>query len=64
MAGRATSSTARTASGPSSPRTAGEAAAGIAEAIESDVVAFQRGFPRDDVAVVVLKVPPGAAPHG
>jgi sigma-B regulation protein RsbU (phosphoserine phosphatase) len=32
-------------------------AAEIARAIESDVVAFQDGWPRDDVAVVVLQVP-------
>ena len=32
-------------------------AAGIAEALVADVVAFQSGLPRDDIAVVTLKAP-------
>jgi sigma-B regulation protein RsbU (phosphoserine phosphatase) len=34
-------------------------ATGMAEAIEADVAAFQGGFLRDDVAIVVLQIPPG-----
>jgi sigma-B regulation protein RsbU (phosphoserine phosphatase) len=40
--------------GSSPPTTAAE----IAAAIEADVVAFQNGFPRDDIAVVVVHAPP------
>lgn len=40
--------------GSSFPATAGE----VATAIEADVVAFQNGFPRDDIAVVVVHAPP------
>jgi serine phosphatase RsbU (regulator of sigma subunit) len=40
--------------GSSPPTTAAE----IAAAIETDVVAFQNGFPRDDIAVVVVHAPP------
>ena len=36
-------------------RLAGEAAPDIAEKIVEDVVAFQNGLPRDDIAVVVLR---------
>ena len=36
---------------------AGRTAADIAAAIESDVVAFQSGIPRDDIAVVVVAAP-------
>ena len=36
---------------------AGEPAADIAEKIVEDVVTFQNGLPRDDIAVVVLQVP-------
>ncbi|WP_182885165.1 PP2C family protein-serine/threonine phosphatase [Microbispora sp. H10885] len=32
-------------------------AAGIAEAIVNEAVAFQSGLPRDDIAVMVLKIP-------
>ncbi|GAB3165036.1 PP2C family protein-serine/threonine phosphatase [Microbispora hainanensis] len=32
-------------------------AAGIAEAVVDEAVAFQSGLPRDDIAVVVLKIP-------
>nr|WP_263641812.1 PP2C family protein-serine/threonine phosphatase [Microbispora cellulosiformans] len=32
-------------------------AAGIAEAVVNEAVAFQSGLPRDDIAVVVLKIP-------
>ena len=38
---------------------AAEPAADIAEGLVDDVVGFQRGLPRDDIAVVVLKVPQG-----
>lgn len=38
-------------------RVAGEPASDIAEKIVEDVVAFQNGFPRDDIAVVILQVP-------
>ena len=37
---------------------AGADAATLAETVESDVMAFQGGTPRDDVAVVILRVPP------
>ena len=37
----------------------GDGAAAVAEGIVDDVVAFQAGVPRDDIAVVVLAVPPG-----
>ncbi|MFI7033428.1 PP2C family protein-serine/threonine phosphatase [Microbispora rosea] len=36
-------------------------AAGIAEAVVNEAVAFQSGLPRDDIAVVVLKIPAGRA---
>lgn len=32
-------------------------AAGIAEAVVDEAVAFQSGLPRDDIAVLVLKIP-------
>ncbi len=38
----------------------GGGAAAVAEGIVEDVLAFQDGFPRDDIAVVVLAVPPAA----
>jgi sigma-B regulation protein RsbU (phosphoserine phosphatase) len=36
-----------------------DGAAAVAEGIVEDVVAFQDGVPRDDIAVVVLAVPQG-----
>ena len=39
----------------SPPTTAAETAA----AVEADVVAFQNGFPRDDIAIVVVGAPSG-----
>ena len=39
---------------------AGEDAAAIASGIVDEVVAFQDGLPRDDIAVVVVKVPPAS----
>ena len=35
----------------------------MAEGLVEDVVAFQEGVPRDDIAVVVVKVPPSTSPH-
>jgi sigma-B regulation protein RsbU (phosphoserine phosphatase) len=37
-----------------------DGAAAIAERLVEDVVAFQGGMPRDDIAVVVLAVPQGS----
>ncbi|TQS31188.1 hypothetical protein [Microbispora sp. KK1-11] len=45
--GRATSSACRPGSG----------WRGIAEAVVNEAVAFQPGLPRDDIAVVVFKIP-------
>jgi sigma-B regulation protein RsbU (phosphoserine phosphatase) len=40
--------------------TSGETAAQVAEGILSDVLAFQQDVPRDDIAVVALRMPPRA----
>jgi serine phosphatase RsbU (regulator of sigma subunit) len=37
---------------------AGGSPAQVTAAIEADAVAFQSGFPRDDIAVVALGAPP------